>query len=262
MTESFPQPARSHYVLSRALARRVQRHRPASLHEPGRDVARGARGADAGRRRRHLRRRHHGSRGRGRLTARRRGRGAPPRGAARPRRVTRHRPPPRLRRRQLRRRAGPRVPVGVHARGRRRARGLHHGRQRRRLPRLLVRRRRRRPPALHRRLHGAGADPAGDDPRGGRALDPGARHHALAGPRLHRLGPRRRRPRSRRRRLAPALFQRPLELRQLPRGAGRGLRRARRRGADPAEGAEALAAWANAQGGRDNVTVVLIRITR
>ena len=30
----------------------------------------------------------------------------------------------------------------------------------------------------------------------------------------------------------------------------------------PAEGAEALAAWANAQGGRDNVTVVLIRITR
>jgi serine/threonine protein phosphatase PrpC len=30
----------------------------------------------------------------------------------------------------------------------------------------------------------------------------------------------------------------------------------------PSEGAEALAAWANAQGGRDNVTVVLVRITR
>ncbi|MBK7820349.1 MAG: protein serine/threonine phosphatase 2C family protein [Tessaracoccus sp.] len=30
----------------------------------------------------------------------------------------------------------------------------------------------------------------------------------------------------------------------------------------PASGAEALAAWANAQGGRDNVTVVLARITR
>ncbi len=205
----------------------------------------------------------------------RRARGARPDGPTRDRRgLGAHGRVVRAPRRRVARRAGrdprdrghdgrPREPAVVHVRRGRPRRAARRGGLGGRLARLLDPGRRRRAPAQRRRLVGAGDDRARRPARPGGDVAAGARHHALARPRRPRPGGPHGRDAARPRRLAARVLGRPVEL-LLPAPDLAALVRSTqdRVGDDPQTLAGALVDWANAQGGRDNITATLARFSR